>query len=151
MLKTIELSYKKTPFFPEVFSVFEKILNSDYLTISQLNLASIKLVCEYLEINTNIELSSSLYNNQHLSGQERILDICTREGANQYINPIGGIEIYNKVLFNDSRVRINFLKTHKIEYVHSAPEFVPWLSILDVVMNNGKEKTSIFLNNYSLV
>ncbi len=153
MLKTIELSYKKAPFFSEFFSVFEKILNSDYSTISQLNFASIQLVCEYLEIHRNVDLSSSLYNNQHLSGQERILDICIKERANHYINPIGGIELYDKAYFNLSGVNINFLKSNPIEYcqTNNRTNFVQNLSMLDVLMNNGKSEIKIFLSNYNLI
>ncbi len=153
MLRTIELAYKKAPFFSEVFSVFKKNLYSDYLTISQLNLGSIKFVCEYLEINTIVDVSSSIYNNQILSGQERILDICIKERANHYINPIGGIELYDKAYFNLSGVNINFLKSNPIEYcqTNNRTNFVQNLSILDVLMNNGKYEIKSFLSNYKLI
>lgn len=134
MLRTIELSYKKAPFFPEVFSIFEKILNSDYSTISQLNFELIKFICQYLEIHTNIKLKSSNYNNQNLRGQERILDICKIENADHYINPIGGIELYNVDLFYENKIKLNFVQSSFISYPQFDNVFVPNLSIIDLLM-----------------
>jgi hypothetical protein len=151
MLRTIELSYKKAPFFSEVFLLVQTILNSDYQTIAQLNLTSIKLVCKYLAIDTTLEVSSKKYDNKDLSGQQRILDICSKEGAKHYINPIGGIELYESAYFNESNITINFLKSNPVIYNQLGNEFVPWLSILDVMMYNGREKTNSLLNNFSLV
>lgn len=151
MLRTIELSYKKAPFFNEVFLLFQNILTSNYQTISQLNVQSIKLICNYLSLNTTLDLSSNLYNNQILSGQQRILDICIKEKANQYINPIGGFDLYDKTYFEKSGVNINFIKSNPVIYNQYTNEFVPWLSILDVLMFNGKVKTKEILNNFSLI
>jgi hypothetical protein len=151
MLRTIELSYKKAPFFNEVFLLFQNILNSNYQTISQLNLQSIKLICNYLSLNTTLDLSSNLYNNQIFAGQQRILDICIKENINQYINPIGGFDLYDKTYFEKSGVNINFIKSNPVIYKQYTDEFVPWLSILDVLMFNGKVKTKVILNNFSLI
>ena len=151
MIRTIELAYKKAPFFLEVFSAFKKILESKNETISQLNANLIIAVCQYLCIDTSIQLSSSIYENKNLNGQERILDICLKEGAKQYINPIGGVDLYDSNYFDKAGVKINFIKSNHIAYTQHSDEFTPWLSILDVLMFNSKEKVSLFLNNYSLI
>ena len=151
MIRTIELAYKKAPFFLEVFSEFKKILESKNETISQLNANLIIAVCQYLSIDTSIQLSSSIYENKNLNGQERILDICLKEGAKQYINPIGGVDLYDSNYFDKAGVKINFIKSNTITYTQHSDEFTPWLSILDVLMFNSKEKVSLFLNNYSLI
>ena len=67
MIRTIELAYKKAPFFLEVFSAFKKILESKNETISQLNANLIIAVCQYLSIDTLIQLSSSIYENKNLN------------------------------------------------------------------------------------
>jgi hypothetical protein len=151
MLRTIELAYKKAPFFIEIFDLFKRILSSEYETINQLNTNAIKTICNYLDIQTDIKDSSTIYENKHLMGQERILDICLKEAADYYINPIGGVSLYNSKFFKDSGVQINFLQSKPITYKQFGDEFTPWLSILDVLMFNDRKTIMIFLNNFSLV
>lgn len=151
LLKQIELNYKKAPFFSAGFSLFEKTIHSGYQKIAELNCNAIKMICEYLGITTTIVSSGSGYNNQHLKGQERILDICRQEQANNYINPIGGTELYDKTLFLSKGIQLNFLKTLPITYKQFNNEFVPWLSMIDVLMFNSAEEVKLMLNVYSLV
>jgi hypothetical protein len=151
MLRTVELAYKRAPFFEEIYGLFKQILSSEFETIHQFNVIAIKAICSYVNIQTTIQDSSTVYGNRHLSGQDRILDICTKESANYYINPIGGVSLYDSKFFNDSDVQINFLQSKPITYKQFGDEFTPWLSILDVLMFNDKETIMIFLNNFSLV
>ena len=87
----------------------------------------------------------------YLKAQERILDICLQEKATQYINPIGGLELYDKVFFEEKNIKMNFIKSNPVEYPQFKNEFVPWLSMIDVLMFNSNEKIKEFLNSYDLV
>ncbi len=150
-LKTIEQAYKKAPHFDTVFSLINDILYPAVTNINQLSLLSLQSVSNYLNITTAFVNSSTIYCNQHLKAQERILDICVSEKADHYINPIGGMEIYSKELFEKSGIRLNFLKTKPIEYKQFNKEFVPHLSMIDVLMFNDKEEIKQMLNQYELV
>jgi hypothetical protein len=151
MIRTVEQAYKKAPFFPEVFTIFKNIMESESSTIAELNYRSIIALCNYLSINTHIQISSSIYINKELSGQERILDICKQEGAAHYINPIGGMELYDINYFNNKGININFIQSNPISYQQYGNEFVQWLSIIDVLMFNGSDKVNTYLNNYCLI
>lgn len=151
LLKTIEQSYKKSPQFEEIFPIIQSIFQSEYSTINQLIIESTKQICNYLAIKTQIVDSSCLYNNQHLKAQERILDICKQENCTEYINPIGGIELYNKNDFFEKDIQLYFLKTKSIEYQQFKNNFVPYLSILDVLMFNSKTEIETLLNEYELL
>ncbi|MBP6385546.1 MAG: WbqC family protein [Pseudarcicella sp.] len=151
LLKTIEQSYKKSPQFEEIFPIIQSIFQSEYSTINQLIIESTKQICNYLAIKTQIVDSSCLYNNQHLKAQERILDICKQENCTEYINPIGGIELYNKNDFFEKDIQLYFLKTKNIEYQQFKNNFVPYLSILDVLMFNSKTEIETLLNEYELL
>ncbi|MDP5140076.1 MAG: WbqC family protein, partial [Spirosomaceae bacterium] len=135
-LKTTEQSYKKAPHFETVFSLLERTFSSGETYIGKLALRSIQEVCFYLEISTEIESSSEVYGNPELKGQERILDICLKEKAEHYINPTGGRELYSKNLFAENGVKLNFIQSEKVIYPQFKNEFVPWLSIIDVLMFN---------------
>ncbi len=151
LLKTIELSYKKAPFFETVFPVIANILHSGLKNIAAFNTYALKKICAYLGITTKIIETSSIYNNSHLKSQERILDICFKENATHYINPIGGMEIYNGDAFNNNNIKLNFLKTDKIEYKQYNDAFIPSLSVIDVMMFNSPDDINKMLNKYELI
>ena len=150
-IKTLEQCYKKAPFYLEILPIIEQTLNVDNEPVSKVIEHNLKLICDYLGIKTEIVSSSAIYQNTHLKAQERILDICSQEKANQYINPIGGLELYDKDFFEAKNLKLNFIKSNAIEYTQFKNEFVPWLSMVDVLMFNSKEKIKEFLDNYELV
>ena len=150
-LKTLEQCYKKAPYYQEVLTVIEQTLNVDNEPISKVIENNLRLICHYLDIKTEIISSSAIYQNSHLKAQERILDICLQEETTQYINPIGGLELYDKDFFESKNITLNFIKSKSIEYPQFKNDFVPWLSIIDVLMFNSKDKIKEFLDNYELV
>ncbi len=151
LLKTIEQSYKKAPFFNEIFPIIEAVLLSEKKQINELIVLHLHLLCKYLEINTEIVASSSIYNNQTLKAQDRILDICLQEKCTHYLNPIGGLELYDKDFFFKKNIQLQFIKTNTIHYQQFKGDFVPYLSILDVLMFNSKAEINILLNEYELI
>ena len=151
LIKTIDLAYKKAPYFSSVVPLIIKILESEKENISRLALNSLKEIASYLNIETKFVDSSSIYANQNLSGQDRILDICLKEDANHYINPTGGTDLYNREDFESSQMTINFIKSLEINYRQFDNDFVSGLSIIDVMMFNNPQKIKEFLKKYQLV
>ena len=150
-LKTIEQAYKKSPFYSNVLELISSVVLKPTATISELTRNSLTAVSEYIGLSASFVNSSSIYDNQALKAQERILDICIKEKADHYINPIGGREIYSKELFDNSGIRLNFIKTGNVRYEQFKNEFVPNLSIIDVLMFNDKKDIRQMLDLYELV
>jgi hypothetical protein len=151
-LRSLEQSYKKAPYFTDVYPLLETILNSDNVNlISELAVKSIITFSEYLELGTEIVSTSSGYNNQHLSGPTRVIDICKKENASHYINAIGGMELYSKDAFQQHDITLNFIKPKPINYTQFGNEFVPWLSIIDLVMFNSVADTKVLISKYDLL
>lgn len=134
ILQTIERSYKKAPFFNEVFFLLEKIILNQEKNIAKFIGFSLQEILNYLEIDTNLIYSSRIKKNTNLKGQEKILDICKTLNASNYINAIGGQELYSKEKFNEYNINLKFLKTNIIQYKQFNSEFVPFLSIIDILM-----------------
>lgn len=153
LLKKIEFNYRRRPFFNESYFIIEEVLTCDSNNLSQFITNSIIKISQFLDIKTEIVKTSQVYNNQHLSGEARVLDICVKEGAGVYINPIGGLELYKKSSFRDRGVDIFFLKSHIIEYDQFGRDslFYPHLSIIDVLMCCGKNRTKEFLSRFELI
>ncbi|NBA75204.1 hypothetical protein GOQ04_06580 [Emticicia sp. ODNR4P] len=150
-LKTLEQSYKKAPFFQQVLPIIEQTLGQEKTIFSEIIVENLRLINAYLGITTEIISSSSIYQNTELKAQTRIVDICLQEKANHYINPIGGIELYQKEVFEEKGIQLNFIKSKPVQYPQLKNEFVPWLSILDVLMFNSVEQIQTFLDSYELV
>lgn len=149
-LKTLKRAYSKAPYFGDVYGLLENCFLSGENNISRLIEYSIRTLCGYIGINTEIKISSELANTQYFKGEERILDICTRLNADQYINPMGGVDLYSKNHFQEKSLELSFLRTKHIEYAQFKNEFVENLSIIDVLMFNSKEAIDELLDQYEL-
>jgi hypothetical protein len=149
--KGLKQSYAKAPFVREVCEIVDAALDLQPNNVAELCVHALANVNIYLGITTQIEPSSRIYENSDLKGQERILDICLKENADHYINPIGGQELYDKEIFDPKGITLNFIKSQKIEYPQFNQPFVEYLSILDVMMFNSPEKISTFLQKFELI
>jgi len=149
--KTIELNYKKAPFFDQSYHILKSVFNLDMFSISELAIRSCNIIVNYLSLKTILVETSSIYDNNALKGQDRILDICKIEKAASYNNLPGGKELYSKEKFKQNDIDINFTKSNDIKYNQFNNEFVPWLSIIDVLMFNPKQKIQEYLQEYELI
>jgi hypothetical protein len=150
-LKTLQAAYSKAPNYSEVYNLADRILNSGLSKLSDFLRNSLSETLDYLGINTEIINSSSMYNNKELKGQERIIDICKQENANEYINPVGGMDLYNKERFKEDGINLSFLKTNDTRYEQFGGEFISNLSIIDVMMFNESTECRKLLDQYSLM
>jgi hypothetical protein len=151
MLNVIKSSYNKAPYFQETFELILKCLNNPEYNLFRFIYNSIILINGYLEIKTPIIISSTIDADHTLKSQEKVLFLCKEQNANTYINSIGGIELYDKETFKQNKIKLNFIKSNPIRYKQFNSEFVPWLSIIDVMMFNSKQQIKEYLNNYTLV
>ena len=104
---------------------------------------------QYLNIHTKLIVSSSIPINDQLKSEEKVKAICKQRGADIYINPIGGIELYDKEDFKANNFELKFLRAKNFSYVQFNNEFIPWLSIIDVMMFNNKEEVQSKLESYN--
>jgi hypothetical protein len=123
---------------------------------SDINLAkfignSIVEISKYLSIETEFIYSSTIDKDNTLRAQDKILNICKLLNANKYVNAIGGADLYSKDDFNKVGIELSFLETKIEPYKQFKNEFVPYLSILDVLMFNSIEEIKSRLNKYELL
>jgi hypothetical protein len=151
MLNRIVESYRKSPQFDQVYVLLENCLNADDSNLFDFILNSLKQILAYLSISSKIVISSSIDIDHDLKSEEKVLAICKAQKAEEYINPIGGLELYSKERFELNGIKLQFQKSKPINYSQYKDEFVPWLSIVDVLMFNTKDEVSFFLREYNLV
>lgn len=148
LLKTIANTYRKSPFFADVFPVIEKIILFKTENVADFLANQLLELSKFIGIKTEFVLTSRVYENQSLSGQERIIDICKREKTDVYLNAIGGQTLYDSKTFSDAEIELQFIEMKPLPYPQKSTEFVPYLSIIDVLMNVGVEGIKEHLNAF---
>jgi len=137
LMRRLEASYCRAPFFKEGKSLLEDILASSEENLFRFIYQSIENIHARLGMTSRLVVSSTLGIPRSLKGQGRVIATCKALGATDYINPIGGSALYDKQAFGVEGIRLHFLQVHPFVYKQYDHEFVPNLSIIDSIMFVG--------------
>lgn len=152
LLNRITEAYRRAPCFDTVSPLLRRIVERRENNLFGFIHASLIDVCAFLGIDTPLVVSSTLGIDHDLVGQDKVLAICRYMGATAYINAIGGRTLYDHDAFAARGMDLRFLQSRPCAYPQLGQAFVPWLSILDVLMFNTVEATARnLLDNYDLI
>tara|TARA_R110000796_G_scaffold4997_8_gene18933 strand:+ start:2060 stop:2767 length:708 start_codon:yes stop_codon:yes gene_type:complete len=151
LLNLLKSSYRKSPEYEIVFPIIEKCILFPESNLFSFILNTLTTLNYYLEINTKITTSSTIDIDHSLKSQDKVIAICKNLQATTYINAIGGQELYNVKDFKDKGLNLNFIKSPQLNYKQYKNDFIPWLSILDVLFFNRKQDIIKYLNKYTLI
>lgn len=151
-LKTLEQTYKKAPNFNIIYPLVQEILNFDKETnIANLAMDSNIKIAQYLGISTKFCAASEVFSESKIfQREERLIHICESLKVRKYINVLSGKELYSKEEFKMAGVDLYFLNTKLKNYKQFDNEFVPGLSMIDVLMFNTIAEIHILLKNFEL-
>jgi len=145
-LEFLKQVYKKAPFCSDTISLVEEVYSSNYNSLADISIASIETVLDYLGIKNNkIIKSSDLSIDGHST--ERVLSICKHFNSNRYITGMGALNYFNFNLFEKENIHVEFIDYAKIPYPQLYGKFNPYVSILDLIANTGKEGVDYFKSN----
>ena len=150
-LKSIELNYKKTLFFDEYFPDLKSILiNESKESLGQLNLKLLEYFMRCLNISTPI-IKARDYKFDG-KGSELVLDMCIKLNADKYIFGEQGRNYANTETFNKAGVEVCFQQYNHPIYKQKGRNFIPYMSIIDLLFNEGKNSYNILMlgNNNAL-
>lgn len=150
-LKMIDAAYRKAPYYKTILPMLQEIFKCEEENLAGFITMSIKLVCNYLGINTEIVISSELKKDNELRGQDQVISICQMLGGEEYYNAIGGQALYSYAEFRKAGIKLSFLKSNEIIYRQFDNEFCANLSVLDILMFNSKEEVRQMLGEYTLL
>ena len=151
ILNRISESYRKAPYYKETYELIEKCIMFEERNLFKYILNSVKNVLFFLNIDTKLIISSSISIDDKLKRDEKVMAICKERGADIYINPIGGFELYDKETFKKNNLELQFIKSNNISYNQFNNEFIPWLSIIDVMMFNSFNEIKSYMSKYELI
>jgi hypothetical protein len=153
-LKSIELSYRKAPFFevyfPELTRLYEHCSNSDALL--HFNLSLIEWIKDKLGIKTTVILASTLEDIEDTRGG-RLIDICQYFKAKTYITPKGAVGYleHDSKDFLKKNIHIQIQNYEHPAYNQLYPPFLSHLSVLDVLMNEGDQAMNIIKSGRNIL
>ncbi len=143
-LATINFAYARAPFFGQYFPKLEKIILGSGDSLRELNLALIRWLAGELGIKTKIVLSSEL-NIPNTGKTQRLIDICKQLGATYFYEGAAGRNYINESEFNSSGIMIAFQDYKHPVYHQLYGDFVPHLSVIDLLFNEGPRSLEIIL------
>ena len=152
LLGQIAGAYRRAPSFAEAMPLVEEVLRFSAGNLFDHLHHGLVRTCRHLGIDTPIRVSSEIEGATELRRQDRVIDICARLGATTYINPIGGLALYEAAAFAQRGIALRFLRAQPFEYPQLGLPFVPWLSIIDVLMFNPRAQLGkVLREGYDLV
>lgn len=148
LLRRVEGTYRRAPRFREAFPLVERILGHDDPELFGFVEHAVRAVAGWLDIRTPIVRSSTLGVDRALKAQDRVLATVAACGASTYVNPPGGVALYDRAAFEARGVALRFLQPEDIVYDQGVP-FVPKLSIIDVAMHLPVDAIRAHLDRYT--
>lgn len=137
LLRQLLSAYVHAPYYESTRSLLNEIIHFPDDNLFRYIHHSVACVCRHIGIETPIVISSSVPVNPQAKGQDKVLGLCTALQADHYINAIGGTELYHQADFAAHGMDLHFLKSRPFAYTQFTAPFVPWLSIVDVLMFNA--------------
>lgn len=150
IIQTIRQNYGKAPYFSAVFSLFTNIIEHPEKNLAAFLDYGLRQICHYLDLHPQWYLSSALKKDNSLKGMRKVLAICKELGCSRYINLPGGRELYAQEEFARHGIQLSFIQPKTIAYRQFGNEFVPNLSIIDVMMFNSREQCARLLEDFEL-
>lgn len=139
LLQRFSGAYNAAPQYHAVSNLLKEIMQTDSRNLFEFIHSSLLQLNAYVGLTTPMVVSSSIPIDHSLKGKDKVLALCKGLGAKQYINPIGGVDLYDKAEFAAQGVKLSFLQSQEFVYPRMGGVFIPWLSIVDVLMFNPIE------------
>lgn len=147
LMKTLQMNYSRAINFDQTMVLMERIISFPNKQLAVFIANSFREILSYLSVETEILMSSEIPKDNSLRGKDKIIQICEILGADTYYNAVGGKNLYDQEEFREHGITLNFVDSLPQVYsqLHTR-EFVSGLSMIDVLMNNTKDKVNSLLN-----
>ncbi len=140
MLRTLEINYRKSPYFASVIRILEPLVNNKMTNLAEFNILSVKELSDELGINYKTVRQSELA--VEGSSNELLVNITRSVGCDAYLCGGGATDYMDDSIFRKASIDIIYQDFSQIFYkqIHSG-KFIPGLSIIDTMMCVGLDRT----------
>ncbi len=147
--------YKAAPCYAEMMAFLGEIEkeSASCTTLVELNVLCLLKLREFIgfdcEISVFSEMELDVAEVMHSGGWA--LEISRAMGASEYVNPVGGRELFVFEEFEAAGIDLRFVKHRLAEYPQLGDEFESGLSVIDLLMFNAPEQIQNHLCDYQLI
>lgn len=143
--KSLVTTYANAPFWDLYKDALERLYSRQYFTLGEINNQFFDFLIEQLGIDTKIVRMSELGVDGAKS--DLILNICKTLGATTYLSGIGGRAYLDECSFLDAGIAIEYLESVSPVYKQFNGDFIPGLSMLDMMLNESPDALSEYMSN----
>ncbi len=146
---SLKSGYCAARFFKEHSAFFEEVYSLKWERLADLNIHIIKYILEYLKIDTPLYYESQI--GTSLEATDRILELCKKLGADTYLSGSGGKGYLEEDKFARSGIKLEYRHfvhpRYRQQFMKQEGDFLPFMSIVDLLFNEGKESINILCTN----
>jgi hypothetical protein len=137
-LDQLRKSYTRAPFFGEVFeTLILPIYRYETQWVAELTMHSMNECMRFLAIDRPTERTTEMKLPRALAGSARVLEVCTRRGADRYVTGLGARQYIDYDLFERAGVAIEYMQYDLSPYPQLHGAFNPYVSIVDLLFSVG--------------
>lgn len=147
-LKAIKMSYSRAPYFDLYYNFFKEVFEQEWIYLSKLNEFVLLNLIKIFGINTKfVKASESL----KLEGEksELVLDMCIKMNADEFIFGGEGKNYAEVEDFESSGIKPIFQEYEHPVYSQIHGEFIPNMSVIDLLFNCGPKSLDVLLDKDS--
>ena len=139
--RSIELNYAKAPYFSAYWPAYSELLQGDWPLLAQLNEALIRQSLDFLGIRPRVVRSSELGVDSH--GTQLIVDMCRAVDTRLYVSGQSGKEYLDAAVLEEGGIEVVYQDFTHPEYRQLHEPFEPYMSVLDLLFNEGENAGDI--------
>ncbi len=129
--------YSQSPYFGDYQWLSERAYKKKHDRLSKLNINLVKALAKDLEIIPQYVNLSDM--NIDSRSSELLIDVCKKLSADVYLSGPGGKKYLDQSKFKAAGIDLRFVTYHPQAYPQLWGEFIPGLSIIDMLYNCGPQ------------
>lgn len=144
-LRSLAANYRRAEYFAAYYPCLERFYSQPGTGLADFNISLINQLADWLGAQTKIVRASQLPHEPANDGLERLLNICQAVGASAYITGqgAGSLRYMSEPAFTSRGIRVIWQQFQHPSFSQLWGEFIPNLSVLDLLFNHGPAATSM--------
>jgi len=144
-IASIEQAYAKSPYLHEYWQPIKRILQQKHEKLVDLNVSLIRALGDMLGCTAPLYMASDLPVNIS-DPTERLIKITQYLQGDVYLSGAEGRHYLAQQAFTDANIKLLFQQCSPPNYPQMHGEFIPYLSVLDVLLNIGEDAKALIAN-----
>lgn len=146
--KTIQLNYKRAPFFAKHKLFFEQVYSQEWPCLAGLLREITTYLLSALKIKTRIMFSSEMQS----AGvkDELVLNLCREVQATCYLSGALGRQYLREDLFSENAIKVLYQEYKHPTYTQTFPGFEPYMGAIDLLFNYDSDSKGVILKDKEL-